>query len=246
MDRPSPRSDRHEPAARARVRMRARLRAAPATHTKTAPATAHSTASRILPIPVRARVVDASMPDFGGSGPALVGVERLRPAVDRADRVRLRAWAEGAAVFVEKAAQNSAWTSIPPAPSPRFQDFEEAARRAGLGDARIRELLAATPPLAAGAKHGQAGQFDALGPTERRERELVHRAWARHQHPPALRPLSGRALLDAVDRAVARKRADSAKSARATGHSMRDVALKYQADSAAAARGIRQACLSIE
>ncbi len=234
--------------ARDRVRTRVRPRAAPTTHTNTAPATAHTAASTTrMPTNSSSHELVSDMQHGAGSGHAVV--ELMRPAVDRADRVRLRPWAEGAAVFVEKAAQNSAWASIPPAPSPRFPGFEQAARRAGLGDARIRELLATAPPLDAGARHGRMGQFDALGPPGRREREPVHRSWAcsgPHQHPPASRPLSGRALLEAVDLTVARKRADSAKSARATGRSMRDVASQYQADSAAVARGIRQACLSIE
>jgi hypothetical protein len=156
----------------------------------------------------------ASVGGSNGYGPAQVGYEKLRPAFDRDDRIRLRPYAEGASVYIEKFSQDNVWSGIPPVQR-RVKTFQHNARCAGLGDSAIETLLAACSPPPPPPAQGHTGIFDSLGDQRiryihsqagRRERGLVQEHQRTLPRPPSPAVMSSKQLRVAVNRCVRQKK----------------------------------------
>jgi len=179
---------------------------------------------------------------MAGFGPEQVGYEKLRPALDRPDRVRLRPIGEGGAIYVEKGARDGPWTAIPAVPPFTPKSFDANAAQAGLDGAKIEALLATAPMQVTKVKKGHTGEFDAL-PTEerirfihasvgRRERESA-RSSVRSCTPPTPTPMSRRALLAAVSMAVEHKKSAAHKAeanARVLPNAILDIGKQFEED----------------
>lgn len=159
--------------------------------------------------------------DYGETefGPARVGIEKLRPAFDREDRVRPRPLGEGAALYLEKRSKDNVWETIPKVPPMRIKSLENNAQRAGLEAAAIHTLLAACPSSSARVVGKHTGSFDSLGKqrpryvhslSSRRERERASEHDQRgRQKQPSMSCLSGRALRASVNDIVANNKSAS-------------------------------------